>query len=145
MIVLPTFDEVRSDRFAFAEATRLIHVNTNPFNAKTLIQFHDREAIVGAARVHVGPPDPDRVARRDGQAGDGGGLAHLAIAAIPVSGHVLGNGAVRAGRRKVERSKVRVRAGADRRGACAVGEREPVCSGGSAAPHFAVEADGQRS
>ncbi len=50
-ILLPTFEEVKSDRFAFAEATRLIHVNTNPLNAKTLVQFHDRQAVV------VTPPD----------------------------------------------------------------------------------------
>jgi uncharacterized radical SAM protein YgiQ len=48
---LPTFDSVSSDKLAFAEATRLIHVHTNPFNAKTLIQFHGREAVVAT------PPD----------------------------------------------------------------------------------------
>jgi uncharacterized radical SAM protein YgiQ len=37
---------VKSDKRTFVEATRLIHVNTNPFNAKTLVQFHDREAVV---------------------------------------------------------------------------------------------------
>ena len=45
-IILPSFEDVKSDRFAFAEATRLIHINTNPFNAKTLVQFHGREAAV---------------------------------------------------------------------------------------------------
>jgi uncharacterized radical SAM protein YgiQ len=45
-IVLPTFEAVKADKLAFAEATRLIHINTNPLNAKTLIQFHDREAVV---------------------------------------------------------------------------------------------------
>src|SRR5271163_190964 len=33
-ITLPTFEEVRSEKHAFVEATRLIHVNTSPFNAK---------------------------------------------------------------------------------------------------------------
>ena len=33
-------------RAHFAEATRLIHVNTNPHNAATLIQYHDRQAVV---------------------------------------------------------------------------------------------------
>jgi uncharacterized radical SAM protein YgiQ len=41
---------VKSDKHAFVEATRLCHVNTNPFNAKTLVQFHDRQAVV------VNPP-----------------------------------------------------------------------------------------
>src|SRR5207247_3012290 len=38
-------------KLAFAEATRIIHVHTNPFNAQTLVQFHGREAIVAT------PPD----------------------------------------------------------------------------------------
>src|SRR5207237_10554985 len=49
-VVLPSFEEVKADKLTFAEATRLIHVNTNPFNAKTLVQFHDRQAVV------VNPP-----------------------------------------------------------------------------------------
>src|SRR5262245_27921566 len=49
-IILPSYEEVKTDRLAFAEATRVIHVNTNPFNAKTLVQFHDRQAVV------VNPP-----------------------------------------------------------------------------------------
>jgi uncharacterized radical SAM protein YgiQ len=44
--LLPSFESVRDDKHAFAEATRIIHTNTNPFNAATLIQFHDREAVV---------------------------------------------------------------------------------------------------
>jgi uncharacterized radical SAM protein YgiQ len=49
-VVLPSYEAVRADKLAFAEATRLIHVNTNPFNAKTLVQFHERQAVV------VNPP-----------------------------------------------------------------------------------------
>jgi uncharacterized radical SAM protein YgiQ len=37
---------VNSDKRAFVEATRLIHVNTNPYNAKGLVQFHERQAVV---------------------------------------------------------------------------------------------------
>ena len=44
--LLPSFEEVRDSKEAFAEATRLIHTNTNPFNAATLVQFHDRQAVV---------------------------------------------------------------------------------------------------
>ena len=47
---LPSFEEVKADKLAFVEATRLIHINTNPFNAKTLVQFHDRQTVV------VNPP-----------------------------------------------------------------------------------------
>jgi len=49
-LLLPSYEEVKSDKMAFVEATRIIHINTNPFNAKTLIQFHDRQAVV------VNPP-----------------------------------------------------------------------------------------
>ncbi len=45
-VYLPSFEEVRSDKFAFAEATRLIHMETNAYNARTLIQFHADQAIV---------------------------------------------------------------------------------------------------
>jgi uncharacterized radical SAM protein YgiQ len=44
--VLPSFEQVKSDKSAFVEATWRIHVNTNAFNARTLVQFHDRQAIV---------------------------------------------------------------------------------------------------
>jgi uncharacterized radical SAM protein YgiQ len=46
VVTLPSFEDVKSDKSKFAEATRLIHVNTNPFNAATLVQFHDRQAVV---------------------------------------------------------------------------------------------------
>ena len=61
-LILPSYEAVKADKPTFAEATRLIHINTNPYNAKTLVQFHDREAVV------VNPPclplsqaDMDRV------------------------------------------------------------------------------------
>jgi uncharacterized radical SAM protein YgiQ len=44
--VLPSFEQVRDDKLAFAEATRVIHTNTNPFNAAALVQFHERQAVV---------------------------------------------------------------------------------------------------
>ncbi|HEY7331165.1 MAG TPA: YgiQ family radical SAM protein [Gemmataceae bacterium] len=49
-IVLPSFEEVKADKNAFVEATRLIHINTNPHNAQTLVQLHERQAVV------VNPP-----------------------------------------------------------------------------------------
>src|SRR5438105_3817303 len=33
---LPSYEEVKADKMAFVEATRVIHVNTNPLNAQTL-------------------------------------------------------------------------------------------------------------
>ena len=35
--LIPSFEQVKADKFAFAEATRFIHTNTNPFNAVTLV------------------------------------------------------------------------------------------------------------
>ena len=46
VVTLPSYEEVASDHYAFAEATRLIHLETNPHNARTLIQPHNRETIV---------------------------------------------------------------------------------------------------
>src|SRR5262245_50540530 len=46
VVRLPAYEQVRDDKSAFVEATRLIHINTNPFNAAALIQFHDRQAVV---------------------------------------------------------------------------------------------------
>jgi uncharacterized radical SAM protein YgiQ len=43
---LPSFEEVRDDKPAFAEATRKIHNETNPFNARRLVQWHGRRAVV---------------------------------------------------------------------------------------------------
>jgi hypothetical protein len=49
-ITLPSYEQVSAKddagKRAFVEATRNIHINTNPYNAKTLIQFHDRQAVV---------------------------------------------------------------------------------------------------
>jgi uncharacterized radical SAM protein YgiQ len=44
--LIPSYEDVKADKLAFAEATRIIHTNTNPFNAAALVQFHDRQAVV---------------------------------------------------------------------------------------------------
>ena len=43
---IPNYASVVADKHAFVEATRLCHHNTNPHNAKTLVQYHDRQAVV---------------------------------------------------------------------------------------------------
>ncbi|MBI5630756.1 MAG: YgiQ family radical SAM protein [Elusimicrobia bacterium] len=43
---LPSFAEVRGDKDKFLQATRLIHRETSPFNAKTIVQYHDKRAVV---------------------------------------------------------------------------------------------------
>ena len=45
-IEIPSYETIKADKHEFAEATRIIHTHTNPFNAKTLIQYHDRQAVV---------------------------------------------------------------------------------------------------
>ncbi len=46
VVALPSFETIREDKSAFAEATRMFHVETNPYNARTLVQMHDRQAVV---------------------------------------------------------------------------------------------------
>jgi uncharacterized radical SAM protein YgiQ len=61
-LLLPSFEEVKADKLAFAEATRLIHVNTNPLNAQTLVQFHDRQAVVvNPPALPLGQAEMDRI------------------------------------------------------------------------------------
>lgn len=43
---IPSFEAVSTDKPAFIEATRIIHQNTNPFNAKALVQYHGNQAVV---------------------------------------------------------------------------------------------------
>jgi uncharacterized radical SAM protein YgiQ len=45
-LVIPSFEEVSTDKRAFAEATRMIHNETNPYNARRIVQFHERQAVV---------------------------------------------------------------------------------------------------
>ncbi len=46
-VQLPSFEEVASSKEAFAEATKLMHHNTNPFNARALVQKHGSQTILG--------------------------------------------------------------------------------------------------
>jgi uncharacterized radical SAM protein YgiQ len=45
-LALPSFEQVRDDKAMFAEATRMIHNETNPYNARRLVQAHDRQFVV---------------------------------------------------------------------------------------------------
>ena len=49
-LLLPSYEEVSADKAAFAAMTRMIHLETNPYNARRLVQFHGREAVI------VNPP-----------------------------------------------------------------------------------------
>jgi len=45
-LTLPSFEDVSTDKKKFAEATRIIHNETNPYNARRLVQWHGGQAIV---------------------------------------------------------------------------------------------------
>jgi len=45
-ITLPSFGEASTDKLAFAEMTKIAHNETNPYNARRLVQYHDRECVV---------------------------------------------------------------------------------------------------
>jgi uncharacterized radical SAM protein YgiQ len=49
-VILPSFEQVSADKAAFADMTRTIYHEANPYNARRLVQFHGREAVV------VNPP-----------------------------------------------------------------------------------------
>lgn len=60
--LVPSFEEVKSDKAAFVKATRIIHTNTNPFNSKTLIQYHGDQAIVcQPPSFPLATPEMDRI------------------------------------------------------------------------------------
>ena len=45
-ITLPSYKEVTESKAAFAEATKVIHNETNPYNARRLVQWHGPQAVV---------------------------------------------------------------------------------------------------
>ena len=45
-LTVPSFTDVCQDKRVFAEATKIIHNETNPYNARRLVQWHDRQAVV---------------------------------------------------------------------------------------------------
>ncbi len=61
-IVLPSYEEVKTDKRQFVLATRTIHHETNPLNARRLVQYHDRQAVVcNPPPLPVSQADMDRI------------------------------------------------------------------------------------
>ncbi len=61
-IKLPSYEEVAADKWAFAEMTKVSHNETNPYNAKRLVQYHDRECIVAnPPAIPLAQAEMDRV------------------------------------------------------------------------------------
>ncbi|MGC3969210.1 MAG: YgiQ family radical SAM protein [Pirellulales bacterium] len=60
--LLPSYEEASTDKVQFAVMTRIAHHETNPYNAKRLVQFHGREAIVcNPPQLPLTQPEMDRV------------------------------------------------------------------------------------
>ncbi|HVR73596.1 MAG TPA: YgiQ family radical SAM protein, partial [Planctomycetota bacterium] len=55
-VTIPSFEDVQSDPLAFSAATRRIHHETSPFNARTIVQWHGARGRGGRAVVQT-PPD----------------------------------------------------------------------------------------
>jgi uncharacterized radical SAM protein YgiQ len=61
-IVLPSYEEVVADKPLFAAATKIIHDETNPYNAKRLVQWHGSQAIVAnPPRLPISQDSMDRI------------------------------------------------------------------------------------
>ena len=61
-LVLPSYEEVSTDPRAFVQMTRVAHLETNPYNAKRLVQYHAAEAVViNAPAMPLDEADMDRV------------------------------------------------------------------------------------
>ncbi|MCG3131873.1 MAG: hypothetical protein FLDDKLPJ_02683 [Phycisphaerae bacterium] len=61
VVTLPSYEEVRSDKLKFAEATRKYHLETNPYNAKTLVQrCGDQHVVVNPPRLPESESNLDR-------------------------------------------------------------------------------------
>lgn len=62
VLTLPSYEQVSTDKWAFAEATRIEHQETNPYNARRLVQYHGREAVVAnPPSIPLAQPEMDRV------------------------------------------------------------------------------------
>ena len=59
---LPAFEQVRADRMLYAHAARLLHLETNPGNARALVQAHgDRDLWLNPPPLPLSTEEMDRV------------------------------------------------------------------------------------
>ena len=62
VIELPTFDQVKQDKMLYAHASRILHLETNPHNARTLLQQHgDRLVWLNPPALPLSTPELDAV------------------------------------------------------------------------------------
>jgi uncharacterized radical SAM protein YgiQ len=61
-VILPPVEEAQADKLAFCKMTRIAHHETNPYNAKRLVQFDGNEAVVVNPPAYpLTQPEMDRV------------------------------------------------------------------------------------
>ena len=61
-IEMPSYEDVQTDKIAFARMTRQLHQETNPFNARRLAQRHgDRLLVLNPPAVPLSEQDMDRI------------------------------------------------------------------------------------
>ena len=61
-IILPSYEEIKTDKKKFCLATKIIHQETNPLNARRLVQYHDRQAVVcNPPLLPISQEDMDRI------------------------------------------------------------------------------------
>jgi radical SAM superfamily enzyme YgiQ (UPF0313 family) len=59
---LPAFEQVRDDPLRYAHAARLLHLETNPGNARALVQAHgDRDLWLNPPPIPLTTPEMDRL------------------------------------------------------------------------------------
>lgn len=64
-VLLPSYEEVKADRRAFSEATRLIHEESNPYSGRMLVQYHgDRPVVVNPPSLPLSSEEMDEVYER---------------------------------------------------------------------------------
>jgi uncharacterized radical SAM protein YgiQ len=62
VVRLPSFEAVRGDEVLYAHASRVMHLETNPGNARALVQRHgDREVWINPPPIPLATPDMDAV------------------------------------------------------------------------------------
>ncbi len=62
VIRLPAFEQLRRDPVLYAHASRLLHLETNPGNARALVQCHgDRDVWINSPPIPLTTPELDRL------------------------------------------------------------------------------------
>jgi len=62
VIRLPSFEQVKADPVLYAHASRVLHLETNPGNARALVQRHgDRDVWINPPPIPLTTPEMDRV------------------------------------------------------------------------------------